>query len=115
MLPTLPGGQGRSSHNRRLGQLFKVANSAAARAKEQIARLMQELGISLELATSLAISYGDWPQYAQHCSENSRHRVDDRISRLETEAAAQIEQTAIDTVIQLTDEHLAARRGEEAR
>jgi hypothetical protein len=96
---------GIDEHNRRLGQMYKVANSAAARAKEQISRLMQELGISLELATSLAISYGDWPQCVQHCMDD-RWRAENRISRLETEAAAQIERASMETLIQLMDEHL---------
>jgi hypothetical protein len=90
-----------------LGQLYKLANSAAAEANEQIACLARRFGTHLQFGPSLKISYGDWPQHARHCSKNDRWRAAHRISRLETEAAAQIERTSTDTLIQLMGENLA--------
>ena len=92
----------------RWGQLCKLANSAAARANEEVARLAAEFGTSVHPQTGpwLEVSYGDLPYL------NKRHFLKDRdaamrkIRRIETEAAEQIERTSMDTLIQLMDEHL---------
>jgi hypothetical protein len=93
--------------NSHLGQLYKLANSAIAKVNEEIARLAEELGMHLQFGPSLAIDYGDWPQCLRHCSDNEWQKAKHKIRRLETEAAAQIERTSMDTLIRLMDEHLA--------
>jgi hypothetical protein len=87
-------------------QLYKLANSAVAKANEEMAHRAEEFGVNLQFGPSLAIDYGDWPQYVQHCSDNDRWRAERRIRRIKREAAAQIEHQAIDTLIQVMDEHL---------
>jgi hypothetical protein len=89
-----------------LGQLYKFANSAAAKANEEIARLAKEFGTSLQFGPWLRISYGDWPQHVQEYWEYYCRKAESKICRLEQEAAAQIEHTSMDSLIRLTDAHL---------
>jgi hypothetical protein len=93
--------------NDSFSQLYKLANSTVVKGNEVIARRAEELGMTLQLGPSLKIDYGDYPQYVQHCSESEWQKALRKIRRLEREAAAQIERTAMDTLIQLTDPCLA--------
>src|SRR5215472_13753071 len=89
------------------GKLNKFADSAAAKANEEIARLAEEFGTHLMLGPTLTISYGQWPEIVQFGSENDWQVAVRKIRRLETEAAAQIERTSMDSLIQVMDEYLA--------
>jgi hypothetical protein len=90
-----------------IGQLYKLANSTVARGNEEIARLAEKFGIGLHFSPLLTISDSDWGHYVHDFSKNDRRIAERRISRLEREAAAQIERTSMDTLIRLMDEHLA--------
>uniref|UniRef100_Q027Z7 Uncharacterized protein n=1 Tax=Solibacter usitatus (strain Ellin6076) TaxID=234267 RepID=Q027Z7_SOLUE len=88
------------------GKLYRFANSAAEKANEEIAHLAEESGTDLCLGPQLTISYGQWPEIVQHCSEEDWRVAGRRIRRLEREAAAQIERTSMDTLVQLMEEKL---------
>jgi hypothetical protein len=90
-----------------IGRLYKLANSAAAKANEELARLAEEFGMDLAFGPTLTISYRLWPEYVRLCSEGEWRMAEPTIRRLEREAVVQIERTSMDAMIQLTDEHLA--------
>jgi hypothetical protein len=88
------------------GKLHRFANSAVARANEEIAHLAKESGTDLVFGPTLTISYGQWSEFVQHCTKRDWQMASCKIRRLETEAAAQIERTSMDTLIQLMDANL---------
>jgi hypothetical protein len=88
------------------GKLYGFANTAVARANEEIARLAKESGTDLHLGPTLTIDYGQYPEIVQHCSERDWRSARCKIRRLAKEAAAQIERTSMDTLIQLMDANL---------
>jgi hypothetical protein len=89
------------------GQLYKLADSAAAKANAEIARLAEEFGVDLVFGPTMTISYGQWPECVQQWSEDDWQMALREIRRLERKAAALIERTSMDTLIRLMDEHLA--------
>ena len=88
-----------------LGQLYKLASSAAAKANEDIARLAKELGTDLVFGPRLTISYGQWPEVLRH-SEDRWQLAGRKIRRLEKEAVEQIERQSMDKSIRLLNEDL---------
>jgi hypothetical protein len=89
-----------------LRRLYKLANSAAAKANEEIARRAEEFGMDLVFGPTLTISYGQWPEYARY-SEYEWQQAERKICRLEREAASQIERAAMRALTALFDEHLS--------
>jgi hypothetical protein len=91
-----------------LGQLLKFANSAAAKANDQIVRIAEEFGIHPVYRPTLTIDHGqyfsDGPFYWWR---TSRPMAESMIGTREREAAAQIEDRSIDTLIRLMDEDIA--------
>jgi hypothetical protein len=86
-------------------QLIDLAKSGAEKGNEEIDRLAKKLGMSPHVVPWLRISSDSIGAYPHHCSEEDRV-AKRRISRLEAEAAAQIERSSMDTSARLMDEHL---------
>ena len=79
------------------GRLCKLARSAAARANE-------ELALDPQMGPWLEVSYGD--PYPERLWAEELCAAQRKIRRLEREAAAQIEHSAMDTLIRLMSEDL---------
>jgi hypothetical protein len=82
-------------------QLFDFVVSAIAKANEELACLVEQFAMPHHFY-KLERSEDD----AEVCLGEDRWRAEQKIGRLEREAAAQIERTSMDTLIQLMDEHL---------
>jgi hypothetical protein len=87
-------------------QLYNLAESLAAKANEEIARLAEKTGWPVDDAPTLELYYHYIPTYCQDYWDRNTKRVNCRISKLQKEAALQIERTAIETQMRLIAEHL---------